>query len=185
MDIENNDIKKLTALHRALTLAITDADWLRIQSVLADAIASLPKCEGAAKIVLVALKRVKNQPEITELYKTLSEKSSELVRAWMANSLQQNSEFQILIDAEVEYNTNKDLAYFDIVHGMIIHWVESDNWNNIRKLLSYYTQQDKPNRGTLRTMLTPLKQLRHMDEIKEEFHLAAEKLREGSTHGVI
>ena len=190
MDIENNDIKKLSALYQNLVLAIADADWAQIKSILADAISSLPKCEGAAKIVLVALQKVKREPEITELYQTLSEKSSEAQRNWYADKLQrkldqENSELQSLIDAEVAYNTNGSLAYFDVVYDMLTHWVEIDSWDNIRKLLTYYTQQDKPNRGTLRTMLLALKQLRDMEEIKEEYHAAVEKLREGSTHGVV
>lgn len=190
MDIKNNDIERLTALHRELVSASVDVNWPRIQAVLADAISSLPQCEGAAKIVLVALKKVRREPEIMELYQTLSEKSSEALRNWYADKLQrkldqENSEYQTLIDAEITYNTNKDLAYFDIVHDMLIHWVEIDSWNNIRKSLTYYTQQDNPNRGTLRTMLAVLKQLRHIEEIKEEYYAAAKKLREGSTHKII
>lgn len=189
MDIKNNDIERLTALHRELVSASVDVNWPRIQAVLADAISSLPQCEGAAKIVLVALKKVRYEPEITELYQTLSAKSSELLRSWYADKLQrkvdqENSEYQTLLDAEVEYNANKDLAYFDIVRDMLIHWAEIDSWNCVRKLFTHYTQQDKPNRGTLRTMLMVLKQLRHIDEIKEEYHAAVEKLREDSTHKI-
>lgn len=99
--------------------------------------------------------------------------------------MEERLEFQTLLDAEAKYNEDKELNYFDVVRDTIIHLVEREEWGIIRKILTHYGRQDNPNRGTLRTILMVLKPLRHGEEIKEECHLAAEKLRDGSTHGII
>ena len=187
----------LTALHRDLIAAVHGNEWARVQTVLGEAIDALPEFMGAPKIVLVVLKGVKQEPEIAELYQALKDKFAQAMqhhrdmqkerdmRRLRKISPEEKGEYQALLDAEARYNTDKDLEYFDDVHYMVEHWVDAEKWSNIRDLLTHYTRQENPNRGTLRTVLMAMKPLRHMEEIKEEYHLAAEKLREGNPSGII
>jgi hypothetical protein len=197
MNIKDNDIEMLTGLHRDLLQAAGNKNWDYVQAVLGEAIDALPEFMGAPKIVLVVLKGVKHESQIADLYQTLSDKFAQAMQQYRDMekerdmrrlrkiSPEEKGEYQALLDAEARYNTDSDLEYFDDVHYMMEHWVDAEKWSNIRDLLTHYTRQDNPNRGTLRTILMVLKPLRHLEEVKEEYQLAAEKLREGNPKGLI